>query len=165
MPVLTCLREKLWTGLISVGDQVPTCPVFTRAKIKSRFGIFVDLPSHCLDLKNWRLTFRCSQVSYQGHIVFVLVLLLYRGYCQPSLNLSDKLMEKRIRKKNKFKKNLKIKQTTITQKSLFFPYLSHACRPFPSFYTFLHSPLVYLFPQFQKCRKMQKSFSQMKFCY
>ena len=29
----------------SVGDQVPTCPVFTRAKIKSRFGILVDLPS------------------------------------------------------------------------------------------------------------------------
>ena len=41
MPVLTCLREKLWTGLISVGDQVPTRPVFTRAKIKSRFGILV----------------------------------------------------------------------------------------------------------------------------
>ena len=30
----------------SVGDQVPTCPVFTRAKIKSRSGILVDLPSH-----------------------------------------------------------------------------------------------------------------------
>ena len=29
----------------SVGDQVPTCPVFTRAKIKSRFGILVNLPS------------------------------------------------------------------------------------------------------------------------
>ena len=39
MPVLIWLREELWTGLISVGDQVPTCPVFTRAKIKSRFGI------------------------------------------------------------------------------------------------------------------------------
>ena len=45
MPVLICLRKELWTGLISVGDQVPTCPVFTRAKIKSRFGIIVNLPS------------------------------------------------------------------------------------------------------------------------
>ena len=26
-------------------DQVPTCPVFIRAKIKSRFGILVNLPS------------------------------------------------------------------------------------------------------------------------
>ena len=46
MPVLICLRKELWTGLISVGDQVPTCPVFTRAKIKSHFGILVNLPSH-----------------------------------------------------------------------------------------------------------------------
>ena len=45
MPVLICLRKELWTGLISVGDQVPTCPVFTRAKIKSRLGILVNLPS------------------------------------------------------------------------------------------------------------------------
>ena len=44
MPVLICLRKELWTGLISVGDQVPTCPVFTRAKIKSRFGILVIFP-------------------------------------------------------------------------------------------------------------------------
>ena len=46
MPVLICLRKELWTGLISVGDQVPTCPVFTRAKIKSRLGILDNLPSH-----------------------------------------------------------------------------------------------------------------------
>ena len=45
MPVLICLREKLWTRTYSIGDQVPTCPVFTRAKIKSRFGILVNLPS------------------------------------------------------------------------------------------------------------------------
>ena len=45
MPVLICLRKEHWTGLISVGDQVPTCPVFTRAKIKSRLGILVNLPS------------------------------------------------------------------------------------------------------------------------
>ena len=40
MPVLICLREKIWTRTYSKGDQVPTCPVFTRAKIKSRFGNF-----------------------------------------------------------------------------------------------------------------------------
>ena len=44
MPVLICLRRELWTGLISVGDQVPTCPVFTRAKIKSCLGILVNFP-------------------------------------------------------------------------------------------------------------------------
>ena len=44
MPVLICLRKELWTGLISVGDQVPTCPVFTRAKIKSHLGILVNFP-------------------------------------------------------------------------------------------------------------------------
>ena len=48
MPGLICLREKLWTRTYSIGDQVPTCPVFTRAKIKSRFGILVNLPSHFL---------------------------------------------------------------------------------------------------------------------
>ena len=46
MPVLICLREKLWTRTYSRRDQVPTCPVFTRAKIKSRFGILTNLPSH-----------------------------------------------------------------------------------------------------------------------
>ena len=40
MPVLICLRKELWTGLISVGDQVPTCPVFTRAKNKVPFWDF-----------------------------------------------------------------------------------------------------------------------------
>ena len=40
MPVLICRREKLWTRTYSTGDQVPTCPVFTRAKIKSRLGDF-----------------------------------------------------------------------------------------------------------------------------
>ena len=34
----------------SVGDQVPTCPVFTRAKIKSRFGILVDFSSQYLPM-------------------------------------------------------------------------------------------------------------------
>ena len=45
MPVLICLREKLWTRTYFTRDQVPTCPVFTRAKIKSRFGILKNLLS------------------------------------------------------------------------------------------------------------------------
>ena len=37
-----CAREKnLWTRTYSTRDQVPTCPVFTLAKIKSRFGILI----------------------------------------------------------------------------------------------------------------------------
>ena len=32
-------EDKLWTRTYSTRDQVPTCPVFTRVKIKSRFGI------------------------------------------------------------------------------------------------------------------------------
>ena len=46
MPVLICLREKLWTRTYSTRDQVPTCPVFTRAKIKPRFGIKVNSSRH-----------------------------------------------------------------------------------------------------------------------
>ena len=38
-------ERKTLNRTYSVGDQVPTCPVFTRAKIKSRFGILVNLPS------------------------------------------------------------------------------------------------------------------------
>ena len=45
MPVLICLRQKLWTRTYSIGDQVPTCPVFTRAKIRSRFGILIHFVS------------------------------------------------------------------------------------------------------------------------
>ena len=63
MPVLICLRKELWTGLISVGDQVPTCPVFTRAKIKSRLGILINLPSQ------YHSPNRCWVV----HIPFVLM--------------------------------------------------------------------------------------------
>ena len=40
MPVLICLREKLWTRTCYIGDQVPTCSVFTRAKIKVPFWDF-----------------------------------------------------------------------------------------------------------------------------
>ena len=40
MPVLICLREKLWTRTYYIGDQVPTCPVLTRVKIKVLFWDF-----------------------------------------------------------------------------------------------------------------------------
>ena len=39
-------EEKLWTRTYYTRDQVPICPVFTRAKLKSRFGILKNLPSH-----------------------------------------------------------------------------------------------------------------------
>ena len=41
-------KKKLWTRTYSTRDQVPTWPVFTRAKIKSRFGILKNLPSQYL---------------------------------------------------------------------------------------------------------------------
>ena len=48
MPGLICLREKLWTRTYSIGDQVPTCPVFTRAKIKVPFWDFSQFAvTHC----------------------------------------------------------------------------------------------------------------------
>ena len=39
-------EKKLWTRTYSTRDQVPTCPVFTRAKIKPRFGIKVNSSRH-----------------------------------------------------------------------------------------------------------------------
>ena len=55
----------------SVGDQVPTCPVFTRAKIKSRFGILVDLPSQFITMSETRTpkVFLYSQLSDIAHNV------------------------------------------------------------------------------------------------
>ena len=35
-------EDKLWTRTYFTRDQVPVCPVFTRAKIKSRSGIKVN---------------------------------------------------------------------------------------------------------------------------
>ena len=61
MPVLICLRKELWTGLISVGDQVPTCPVFTRAKIKSRLGILVNFPVTLSTIKQIIVTWHIDQ--------------------------------------------------------------------------------------------------------
>ena len=65
MPVLICLREKVWTRTYYIGEQVPTCPVFTRAKIKSRFGILV-ISRHTFF--QWLplyycLSFSCSQIE------------------------------------------------------------------------------------------------------
>ena len=53
MPALICLRKKLWTRTYSTRDQVSTCPVFTRAKVKSRFGILKNLPSHYGEIFPW----------------------------------------------------------------------------------------------------------------
>ena len=39
-------EKKPWTRTYSTRDQVPTCPVFTRAKIKPRSGIKVNLSRH-----------------------------------------------------------------------------------------------------------------------
>ena len=52
MPVLICLREKLWTRTYYIGDQVPTCPVFTCVKIKvpfwdfSQFAVTMSFPKY-----------------------------------------------------------------------------------------------------------------------
>ena len=39
-------EKRTLTGLISVGDQVPTCPVFTRAKNKVPFWDFSSICRH-----------------------------------------------------------------------------------------------------------------------
>ena len=41
-------ERKTLNRTYSVGDQVPTCPVFTRAKIKSRFEDFSPISRHNL---------------------------------------------------------------------------------------------------------------------
>ena len=41
-------ERKTLNRTYSVGDQVPTCPIFTRVKIKSRFGIIDNFASHNL---------------------------------------------------------------------------------------------------------------------
>ena len=64
MPVLICLREKLWTRTYSIGDQVPTCPVFTRVKIKSRSGILVNLPSQQQQIRDEGVSFILSFIYW-----------------------------------------------------------------------------------------------------
>ena len=83
MPVLIWLREELWTGLISVGDQVPTCPVFTRAKIKSRFGILVNLPSHHFKI------FTLLSLDEQ-HFIYIYI---YNKYSNPSWSISHVIQQ------------------------------------------------------------------------
>ena len=46
-------ERKTLNRTYSVGDQVPTCPVFTRAKIKSRPGILVNFASHMQEIEIW----------------------------------------------------------------------------------------------------------------
>ena len=78
-------RGKLWTRTYSTRDQVPVCPVFTRAKIKSRFGILKNLPSHqnttfwMLDACfakicriNWfQLAFQSIQIQYVFFFLYI----------------------------------------------------------------------------------------------
>ena len=45
-PFLYAWEKKLWTRTYSTRDQVPTCPIFTRAKIKPRSGIKVKFSRH-----------------------------------------------------------------------------------------------------------------------
>ena len=44
-------KKNLWKRTYSIRDQVPTCPVFTRVKIKPCFGILVNLPSHIRSMR------------------------------------------------------------------------------------------------------------------
>ena len=74
-PMYFHLKKKK-TGLISVGDQVPTCPVFTRAKIKSRLGILVNLPSHYNETKNKHSR---SQIYGNGVHLYLVSLRLHYG--------------------------------------------------------------------------------------
>ena len=84
MPVLIRLRKELWTGLISVGDQVPTCPVFTRAKIKSRLGILDNLPSqYSLSLSQFKERRKKRRKGRETFIVmyYQLIIWLTRWGC------------------------------------------------------------------------------------
>ena len=84
MPVLICLRKKLWTRTYSTRDQVPTCPVFTHAKIKPCFGIKVKFSCHnmyqldlaldnLLDMQKIQPTNQPTDQShtktYEGHLI------------------------------------------------------------------------------------------------
>ena len=83
MPCLICLREKLWTRTYHIGDQVPTCPVFTRAKIKvpfwdfSQFAVTPVFIRKCLIQPTWI----CQSISCHFSLsnkcfdMFLLVLL------------------------------------------------------------------------------------------
>ena len=53
-------EKKLWTRTYSVRDQVPSCPVFTRAKIKSRFGI----------LNSFRVTIPTNYITELNELIY-----------------------------------------------------------------------------------------------
>ena len=75
MPVLICLREKLWTRTYYIGDQVPTCPVFTRAKIKvpfwdfSQFRVAVGF-DFCLYLHSQRIRWTSFSRTYPALCIY-----------------------------------------------------------------------------------------------
>ena len=77
-------EKKLWTRTYSTRDQAPTCPIFTRTKIKSRFGILKNLPSHCLtrtgSQKTWVfISLRRLQIRH-SKILLILARPLPIGY-------------------------------------------------------------------------------------
>ena len=105
MPGLICLREKLWTRTYSIGDQVPTCPVFTRAKIKPRSGIKVNLSRHNLLIfiatwsnpfikMNKNLCF-CEITDFQRFFVSSKSVTVLQ-YCIIYLNVNDSKQRHRI---------------------------------------------------------------------
>ena len=61
-------EKKLWTRTYSTRDQVPTCPVFTREKIKSRFGILKNLPSHLEKMPQKRM--ECFRLIFE-HLAWI----------------------------------------------------------------------------------------------
>ena len=81
MPVLICLRERLWTRTYSIRDQVPTCRVFTRAKIKPRSGIKVKFSRH-----SFSFIFFGWYCCYSWLLSFVFHLLFESlKYCNPAI--------------------------------------------------------------------------------
>ena len=86
MPVLICLRKELWTGLISVGDQVPTCPVFTRAKIKSHLGILVNFPVTIWRRKIWYYSNSVKEDILCFYFYFLQITVLFLARISLKLN-------------------------------------------------------------------------------
>ena len=86
MPGLICLRKKLWTRIYSIGDQVPTGPVFTRAKNKVPFWDFSQFAvTICLLFRN---------ISPVGRVSILLTVSPTEDYHPPT-------PQKRRRKKEK----------------------------------------------------------------
>ena len=111
-------ERKTLNRTYSVGDQVPTCPVFTRAKIKSRFGILVDLPSqyHKEVMKN--------SLFKQGgdYLLFCLFvcLFVFFNFFQKEEKLKKQYVNKKKKEKNVFIYYWKV-LLHLTTKVLFHP--------------------------------------------